>query len=680
MLLPTSISRRFFQSWFHALCTACLIGDSLWCWVALSRQSHAQAPPAEVKASLEAELKELQTLLSLETKRREAIALETKRAVDAQSLADAAVFAKAVEWILRHEEFYQPSYVNQTKKVLELGKERVQNLSTNEVPWQNRVGSTVLGYVSKVDGSVQPYALTLPEGVDPKSGTRWPLYVVLHGRAANMNEVNFITRHEGKPLPEDQTWIQLDVFGRTNNAYRFAGETDVFEAMADVMRRYPIDDKRITLWGFSMGGAGAWHLGMHHPSQWASVGAGAGFVDYYNYQKKKEKLPDYQDKTLKIYDAVEYAMNAANVPIITYGGELDPQLAASTTMIAAAKRDNVEIPLLMGKGMGHKFNPESQEKFMAFHAQHNKKGRPGFPGAKKIRFVTQTLKYNKCEWMTISEMNFMYQPATVEGGLTEDGILKLTSKNVAVLAILREVAEDIEIDGDRLALQSAAEGLLPDVYYEKGESGWGVMDYNESRGFMGNPGPSKRHNLQGPIDDAFMQPFVCIQGTGEPWAKEQNDWANWTLSRFGGEFDKWMRAKIPVIKDEELTEEMIAGKNLILFGDPGSNKVLAKVLAKLPVDWTQEKLTIAGKSYDPQTHGLSLIYPNPLNPQRYIVINSGHTFHEKEFKASNANLFPRLGDIAVQRFEKNAKAGYDERVEWAGLFHSGWRLPPESTE
>ena len=62
------------------------------------------------------------------------------------------------------------------------------------------------------------------------------------------------------------------------------------------------------------------------------------------------------------------------------------------------------------------------------------------------------------------------------------------------------------------------------------------------------------------------------------------------------------------------------------------------------------------------------------------MINSGHTFHEKDFKASNAWLFPRLGDIAVQRFEKNAKDGYDETVEWAAIFHSGWLLPPDEAK
>ena len=79
--------------------------------------------------------------------------------------------------------------------------------------------------------------------------------------------------------------ITLHVFGRTNNAYRWAGEADVFEAIEAVKRNYPIDDRRIVLRGFSMGGAGAWHLGLHHPSLWSSVEAGAGFTETRHYAK-----------------------------------------------------------------------------------------------------------------------------------------------------------------------------------------------------------------------------------------------------------------------------------------------------------------------------------------------------------------------------------------------------------
>jgi hypothetical protein len=42
-----------------------------------------------------------------------------------------------------------------------------------------------------------------------------------------------------------------------------------------------------------------------------------------------------------------------------------------------------------------------------------------------------------------------------------------------------------------------------------------------------------------------------------------------------------------------------------------------------------------------------LILPNPRSPNKYIVLNSGHTFHEADFKGTNALLFPRLGDYSL---------------------------------
>lgn len=590
-------------------------------------------------------------------------------------IPDVEVYAKSAEWILRHKEFYAPNYVDQTLKALATGAKRAALLSKGESPWASKPGSTIRGYVSKVDGSVQPYAVSLPEGVEPNAATRWPLHVKLHGRAGKMNEVNFINRHDGKAPGKDQTWIQLDVFGRTNNAYRWAGETDVFEAMAAVQKAYRVDRFRTTLHGFSMGGAGAWHLGLHHPHLWSSVGPGAGFVDFYKYQKQTEVLPAWQHKTLGIYDSVDYALNAFNTPVCTYGGEKDAQLAASTTMVQAASKVGVQIKLIIGKDAGHKFTPEGFKEFMAFHLDKAKKGRARYPGSKEIRFITRTLKYNRCEWLTVEEVINQYEPAMVFAKVDQGGTLVVATQNVSVLRISRDVAAIIKIDGSVLPLGNAAEGLLPDVYYEKGTDEWFELNYLASKNFPDNEDVRKRHNLQGPIDDAFMGPFVCVRGTGKPWSQESHDWANWTLARFEREFDKWMRGKVPVVNDSDVNEKLIADKNLVLFGDPGSNSVIKKILEDLPVTWDESGFEIHGQKYDAKTHGLSMIFPNPLNRRRYVVINSGHTMHEKDFKASNSWLFPRLGDIAVQTFEKT-DGGYNESIKWADIFNSAWRLPP----
>ena len=49
----------------------------------------------------------------------------------------------------------------------------------------------------------------------------------------------------------------LHLYGRYCNANKFAGEVDLFEALDDVKRHYPIDENRMLVRGFSMGGAAA---------------------------------------------------------------------------------------------------------------------------------------------------------------------------------------------------------------------------------------------------------------------------------------------------------------------------------------------------------------------------------------------------------------------------------------
>ena len=173
-----------------------------------------------------------------------------------------------------------------------------------------------------------------------------------------------------------------------------------------------------------------------------------------------------------------------------------------------------------------------------------------------------------------------------------------------------------------------------------------------------------------------MQPFVCVRGTGTPWSRALQGWADWTLQRSANEWNKWHRGELPAVDDAGLTDDMIASKNLVLFGDPGSNKILSRVVGKLPLTWARDKITFAGKTYSTNNHAVAMIFPNPLNPRRYVVINSGHTFHEDAFKASNSWLFPRFGDAAVVKFTpvKNLE-GHRESVEAAYIFDQDWKLP-----
>ena len=114
-------------------------------------------------------------------------------------------------------------------------------------------------------------------------------------------------------------------------------------------------------------------------------------------------------------------------------------------------------------------------------------------------------------------------------------------------------------------------------------------------------------------------------------------------------------------------EAPVNDAHLVLWGTPETNPTLKKILPRLPVQWKDARITIKGQSFDAATHTLAMIYPNPLNPSKYVVLNSGHTFGAKDFEGTNALLYPRHGDYAV--IEKATGA-----VKLSGYFDSRWRL------
>jgi hypothetical protein len=52
-----------------------------------------------------------------------------------------------------------------------------------------------------------------------------------------------------------------------------------------------------------------------------------------------------------------------------------------------------------------------------------------------------------------------------------------------------------------------------------------------------------------------------------------------------------------------------------------------------------------------------------LNPKRYLVLNSGHTFGDEDFRGTNAWLYPRLAGYSVLDAKGDVllSAFFDER-------------------
>src|SRR4029078_4477745 len=106
---------------------------------------------------------------------------------------------------------------------------------------------------------------------------------------------------------------------------------------------------------------------------------------------------------------------------------------------------------------------------------------------------------------------------------------------------------------------------------------------------------AKRPGLQGPIDDAFMDSFLIVRPTGKPMHPNTAMWIQEALTRATNEWRSQFRGFARVKDDVDVTRADIAAYNLVLWGDPKSNKLLGKIDNRLPLRWTTSTIRLAGK-------------------------------------------------------------------------------------
>ena len=613
----------------------------------------------------------------------------------ADGFADADIFQKGIAWTLRYETTFAATDAASLKKALERGHQRADALLAKRLPWTSRNGKVLRGYVSAVDGSTQPYGVIIPAGYDGSRPMR--LDVVLHGssKPTGFSELRFGVRFdegddEAKTSPVED-YIEMHPLGRVENCYRWAGETDVFEAIEAVCRNYRIDRDRIVLRGMSMGASGTWHLGLKHPDRFVALGPYCGYVDTHRFSETPLKnfvkvgpLPPHQERILHMLDSVDYAANARMVPAIGAIGDKDIFFQAHEIMREAMKNEGLEMVNLISPGTGHVIDPVTHREQMKRIGGFAAKGIDHAP--RELRFVTWTLKYNRCHWVELLGLGAHYERAEFLAYASPNGTVVVSeSENITQFAIHPPMLQDPEarfcIDGGYIALPSRKPGdAARSLVFSKHDGKWKVDGTREWVVLAG-----KRPGLQGPIDDAFTSPFLCVRGTGDAWNPAVAAWSDASLRRFACEWARYMRGDLPVKNDTEVTEADVRTKNLILFGDPGSNVWIRKVLPKLPVAWSRDEVRIANTARPAKDHAPALICANPLDGAggRYIVINSGHTFHEQEFASVNYLLFPRLGDWAVVHAVPGAEkwqpasGQFPEEIIEAGIFDERWRVPAE---
>ena len=594
-------------------------------------------------------------------------------------LPDIEIFHEAVRYALSYDEFFKTEEMFRAKELLRMGQARADELGRGGSSWTTSPGLVVRGYVSKIDKSVQPYGLVVPASYSPNVPHRWRLDTWFHGRGETLSEVNFLwdrIHNPGEFTPRDT--LVLHLYGRYCNANKLAGEVDLFEALDAVKRSYPVDENRIIIRGFSMGGAAAWHIAAHHAGLWAAAAPGAGFSETPDFLKVWEKdtlKPTWWEQKLwHLYNATDYAANLFNCPTIAYSGEIDPQMQAAKMMERSLAEEGMRLTHLIGPNTPHRYHPDSKVAINALLDAIVETGRELYP--RKLRFTTWTLAYNEMKWVTIDTLDRHWERARLDAEVTDQSSVNVQASNVQAFTIKMGAGcrllspsgkVTVSVNNQHVVFPGPMTDRSFTAHLRRVGTKWTAVD-REDDGTL-----RKRHGLQGPIDDAFLDSFLVVHPTGEPIAAGISPWVASEETRFIKEWRRQFRGDAQVKNDVDITPEDIAGSNLILWGDPGSNKLLGRIVQQLPIRWSEEGIALGPRTYSAATTALVMIYPNPLNPKRYVVLNSGFTFREYDY-LNNARQVPKLPDYAVIDTSTPPDARYPGKIFDAGFFDDGWQL------
>ena len=488
-------------------------------------------------------------------------------------------------------------------------------------------GQTVVTYRSSVDQSEQPYALYVPKSHDP--ARRYPLVVSLHeeesNHVVNLKRVFGIPARYGETglqalsrlaVPRAVDYLVACPFARGTMGYQGIAEQDVYDVLADVKRRYPVDEDRVYLTGASMGGGGALWLGLTRPDVWAAVAPLCADV-----------FPGTED----------LAPNALNLPMRFFHGDLDPAVGVESSRQWQRRLLGLESPVEYIEFPGVRHNAwDFAYKDGAIFDWFGKYRRNANPD--RVRLVARDLRYAAAYWVRIDAL----APGVLASvdAVRASGEVRVVTRDVDAFT-LATTAKAVTIDGAAVRLRPAAA-----LSFTKTPQGW-------------RQSPAPAAALQGPIVEAVNARHIYVYGAGDaPARRDAETAAAWSSNR------SRLNLTLPVKSDREVNDDDLAGANLVLFGTPRTNRLIARFAPQFPLalnpgaaDYGLLFIVAAGRHYVLVSSGLPWWtgaeeanrggYRYAPAPYRLLSTFGDYIL----FKGSLANV------LAEGRFDRNGRVG-----------------------
>ena len=662
--------------------------------------------PAEVRESLSK---------SLEVLKKSIEELSASKEARVQKyLPDVEIFHRAVSLALSENGFFEPADFTRAKELIDEGNSRCEALRVNTPYWTQIVSSpyiTVRGFRSKLDGTVQPYGVVFQSSISASGRAD----VWCRGRSEKGLELQFLSTRMKSPDPlPDEGVLMIHPFGRYCNANKLAGEVDTLEALEHAMSQYPIDPKRVAIRGFSMGGAAAWHLAVHYPDRWFAATPGAGFSETPDFLKvfQSEALKPYwfEEKLWTMHDCPVWVRNLRSVPTIAYSGQIDKQKQAADIMAKASwelpEEERFELTHIIAPNTAHSISPEAKKeidrRLRILDPASGLLSKRQESREDNVVFTTTTLRYNRAFWVTLDALENHHEPTSItarfdypkapdksntiiigiDGGITRFTLARDASQlghgsiNIYINDKKRLIAEK-PIGPARypFVVLPSSDGSLR-VTFKIQDGVWNIASPIEPD----STELIKKHGLQGPIDDALMAPFLFVRPTAQGLHPNIDKWVQSEFDRAVAQWHRQMRGDVRIRSSDELKDSDFQNYNLILWGDPKSNPTIAKVLeatgpAKFPLKWNEASIELGSLKLASDKHVPLMIYPNPLAPERYVVLNSSFTYREYDY-LNNARQVPKLPDWAMIDTTTAPNGRWPGKIVQADFFDEAWKLKP----
>ncbi|MCK9523634.1 MAG: prolyl oligopeptidase family serine peptidase [Proteobacteria bacterium] len=558
------------------------------------------------------------------------------------------------------------------------------------------------GYNSRF--SVRPllYSIYVPDDYDPQ--TPIPLVVSLHGGSSNHNV--WLALNLGNNIATQDYWasfrkpfaarahpkyIVVSPDGLGQIRWRFSGEQDVFDVMEDVAANYNIDPSRIHLTGLSNGGIGAYTVGLKHAWKFASVLPMAGVTNWLTHHEATARHRPEERVILRNESAITWAENAHNTHLAFFHGVRDSGFKVQQARDLADRLKALDIRHAYSEmaGRGHDIMSVLWRdlKIDKYIRTHVRKEAP-----ERVRLVTASDRAQRQFWLQVDERVSHVDTAHLDGQRVDPHTLRIATSNVARFTVHLDtcpiqspmriyVDEQLVYEGDMPQSASvvfnsrfvptfaplvpgAATPLRPAPLWRQWDN------------VLPTPGTVKVSRLSGPLHDAQYEAQVHVYGTLAPDETDDLMKAAYRGARGWVMAQDYTDIRFPVIADKDLSWDLIANRVLVLYGNAANNAVLKGIGEKLPIQVGNNEIRMRGKKVAGQHVGARFICPNPLMPNRYLVVVAGAT---PKAVLDSINLPIYLADYIVynaQTVQKKAFMVLGGRPEIeTGFFTQDWQLP-----